>query len=91
MALGWRPDDACFLGVQWPYQHGGDQRLLRFDSETGTAEEICRGFAHGATFIEQAHRLVTVDGSVLETRTGRVVDSIDLKAAVEGPPRSGRR
>jgi len=62
----------AFVGVSWAYEHGGPSRLLRFGQESGQASEVSElRHTEDRTFCQRGSRLLSSDGSVVDSATGR--------------------
>jgi hypothetical protein len=68
--LAYSSTRAAFVGVVWPYQHGGDSLLVAFD-ESGAASTVRRlGNAHATCFILDGAWLMTSEGRLVDVRSG---------------------
>ena len=64
----------AFVGVRWPYERGGSHRLLHFRPESGAASEVADlGPKGNFSFCQRGSHLVSSDGSVFHSVTGRRV------------------
>jgi hypothetical protein len=73
LSLGYSPRGSAFLGFEWPFERGGPSRLLRFDAGSGeptVVAVIARKAAH-EVFCARGELLVTTEGDVVDTLTGR--------------------
>jgi hypothetical protein len=64
----------AFVGVIWPYECGGAHRLVRFDPPSGKVSIVTElGRAGEFKFCLRGTRLLSSDGSVVDSATGRRV------------------
>jgi len=72
LALAFDEQAQAFVGVCWPYERVGSFRLLRFESESGEATTVTDlGNAGEFKFCLRGTRLLSSDGSVMDSATGR--------------------
>jgi WD40 repeat protein len=75
LRLAYCESDACFVGVAWPYEHGGSKLLLRFNLGSGRARLITQiGEPCENEFCQKGSRLITSDGTIWDVSTGKVAD-----------------
>ena len=69
----------CFVGVIWPYEHGGSMALIEFAANSGIAREMANlDEPAESEFFGRGSRLVTSDGRVWNVPNGTVAESIVL-------------
>jgi outer membrane protein assembly factor BamB len=62
----------AFVGVCWPYERGGSFRLLRFEPEPGEVSDVADlGPSGNFSFCKRGSRLISSDGSVIDSVTGQ--------------------
>jgi WD40 repeat protein len=61
-----------FVGVCWPYERGGSFRLFRFEPQSGAPSVVASlGKAGEFQFCLRGTRLLSSDGSIMDSATGR--------------------
>src|SRR5262249_36325207 len=72
LELSFAEQAQVFVGICWPYERGGSFRLLRFDPQTGVVSVAAElGKAGRFEFCLRGTRLLSSDGSVMDSATGR--------------------
>jgi hypothetical protein len=75
----------AFVGVCWPYEHGGSFRLLRFEPQSGEASVVTElGKAGEFEFCLRGTRMLLSDGSVMDSATGDPVGKLAFPVAASG-------
>lgn len=68
-----------FLAINFPYQDGGSFLLTRFNSTSGEPTAVvdleCK---HAAEFCQNGSRVITSDGPILDSQTGKRVATLDF-------------
>jgi outer membrane protein assembly factor BamB len=71
LELAFADHGQAFVGVCWPYEHGGSFRLLRFEPQSGAASVVTElGKAGAFEFCLRGTRLLSSDGSIMDSVTG---------------------
>jgi hypothetical protein len=69
----------AFFGVDWPYERGGLFRLLRFHPQSGESIVVTElGKTGEFEFCHRGTHLLSSDGSIIESATGRKVGILAL-------------
>lgn len=72
LTLAFAEKAEAFVGVCWPYERGGSFRLLRFEPGSGQASVVTDlGQSGEFAFCQRGTRLLSSDGSVIDSATGR--------------------
>jgi hypothetical protein len=72
LELAFSEQAQAFVGVCWPYERGGSFRLLRFEPQSGEMSVVTElGKAGEFEFCLRGTRLLSSDGSVMDSATGR--------------------
>jgi outer membrane protein assembly factor BamB len=74
--LSYSESAAAFVGVEWPYQVGGNKTLLRFDTANGRAVAADIGEPAETAFCLSGTLLLTSDGAVRDTMNGTLVSRL---------------
>jgi outer membrane protein assembly factor BamB len=73
------------VGVCWPYERGGSFRLLRFEPKSGEATVVADlGKAGEFEYCLRGTRLLSSDGSVIESATGQRVGMLAFPVPATG-------
>jgi hypothetical protein len=73
LSLTYRPNDERFIGVEWPYFHGGNSMLLSWHGMTGVCMsriDLGPNVSHAHGFCQQGESIVTPARQVLSTGDG---------------------
>ena len=78
LKLAYTGEMGCFVGVEWPYEHGGTKVLRRFSATGGEPRTVAElGKPAEVAFFAAGTRLLTSEGHVWDTingiRVGRLV------------------
>lgn len=85
LELAFAEQAQAFVGICWPYERGGSFRLLRFEPQSGEVSVVADlGQAGEFEFCLHGTRLVTSDGSVMDSATGRRVGRLAFPAKEGG-------
>jgi hypothetical protein len=72
LCLGYREEEPCFLGVEWPFQKGGAKRLLQLSLNRGVIlGTLDLGNPTDCCFALAGRVVVTAEGKILDSATGR--------------------
>jgi outer membrane protein assembly factor BamB len=72
LQLAYAEEARCFVGVCWPYERGGQHRLLRFGPESGQVSEVSElGQSGDFAFCQRGSCLLSSDGLVIDSVTAR--------------------
>jgi hypothetical protein len=85
LELAFAEQAQAFVGVCWPYERGGSFRLLRFEPQSGESSVVTElGKAGQFEFCLRGTRLLTSDGSVMDSVTGRREGMLAFPVAESG-------
>jgi hypothetical protein len=85
LKLAFAEQAQAFVGVCWPYERGGSFRLLRFEPQSGAAAVVSElGKAGGFEFCLRGTRLLSSDGSIMDSATGRREGQLAFAAQQHG-------
>jgi hypothetical protein len=67
-------------GVEWPYQHGGDKKLIRFNPWSGETDVVCNlGQPSETEFCQTGYYLLTSMGDLIDLVTGEAVKRLPFR------------
>ena len=73
LTLSYSSAARAFFGVAWPFQHGGQRVLCRFDELSGRRATVAIiGDCAVAAFFRHGECLLTSGGAIIDTATGRM-------------------
>jgi WD40 repeat protein len=82
LELAFSEQAQAFVGVCWPYERGGLFRLLRFEPQSGAATVVADlGKAGNFEFCSRGTRLLSSDGSVMDSATGSCIGRLAFPGA----------
>lgn len=85
LELAFAEQAQAFVGVCWPYERGGSFRLLRLEPQSGAASVVAElGKAGEFEFCLRGTRLLSSDGSVMDSATGNCVGKLAFPVAASG-------
>lgn len=63
-----------YYGVEWPYQYGGDKKLIRLNPWSGETDVVCNlGQPSETEFCQTGYYLLTSMGDLIDPMTGETV------------------
>jgi hypothetical protein len=78
LRLAYTAASGDILALEWPYEKGGETRVLVLDPSTGAVKHTWSGAHRGSEFCLGGTALVYPDGSVHEARTGAQMLSLEV-------------
>lgn len=85
LELAYAEQAQAFVGICWPYERGGSFRLLSFEPQAGAASVVTElGKAGEFEFCLRGTRLLSSDGSVMDSATGKCVGKLAFPFAASG-------
>ena len=66
-----------FVGVSWPFQHGGQYLLHHFDPDTGEPNAVAEALmSYECTFYRSGSQLITASGAIIDVASGRLMATL---------------
>ena len=77
LRLGYSNRTGLYYGVEWPYQHGGNKKVLCFNPESGVSNFVCDlGQPSETEFCLEGDYLITSIGDLIDLSTGKIAQKL---------------